>query len=60
MSPGVIAIVAFIGMAMIICIPTGIVIWSASRTQKRARSQKDWPAGTDAYYYGGSGPGGHG
>jgi len=43
MSPGVIAIVAFIGMAMIIGIPAGIVIRRVIRTE-RARSRKHWAA----------------
>jgi hypothetical protein len=45
MSPGVIAIVAFIGMVMIIGIPAGIVIRRVIRTE-RARSRKGWAAGT--------------
>ena len=64
MSPGVIAIVAFIGMAMIIGIPAGIVIRRAIRTE-RARSRKRWAAverdvgtyhgGDVGTYYGGGG-----
>ena len=57
MSPGVIAIVAFIGMAMIIGIPAGIVIRRVIRTE-RARSRKRWAAGTAGAvgtYYGGGG-----
>jgi hypothetical protein len=61
MSPGVIAIVAFIGMAMIIGIPAGIVIRRVVRTE-RARSRKGWAAGTagavGTYYGGGCGGGG--
>ena len=64
MSPGVIAIVAFIGMAMIIGIPAGIVIRRTIRTE-RARSRKRWAAverdvgtyygGDVGTYYGGGG-----
>ena len=64
MSTGVIPIVAFIGMAMIIGIPAGIVIRRAIRTE-RARSRKRWAAverdvgtyygGDVGTYYGGGG-----
>jgi hypothetical protein len=54
MSPGVIAIVAFIGMAMII--GAGIVIRRTIRTE-RARSRKRWEARTGGVgtYDGGGG-----
>jgi hypothetical protein len=45
MDTGVIAIVAFIGMATIIGIPAAIVIRGAIRTE-RARSRERWAAGT--------------
>lgn len=58
MTPGVIAIVAFIGMAMIIGIPAGIVIRRTIRTE-RERSRKRWAAaagqaGAAGTYDGGS------
>ena len=57
MSPGVLGFVVFIGMAMIIGIPAGIVIRRVARTE-RARGRKGWAAGTAGAvgtYYGGGG-----